>query len=101
MFKEPTLRQHTLLNGSAHGPASGATQVHREAASTSPLAALAALQVLQWGMLRTAVDDGVPASPASLHGSSPSSLVFSSLQLRCGGAHPVRSFSAENDPEPD
>ena len=47
-FKEPTLRPHTLLNGSAHGPDSGATQVHLEAASTSPLAALAALQVLQW-----------------------------------------------------
>ena len=45
-------------------------------------------------MLRTAVDDGVvdfglfstcAATPASLHGRSPSSLLFSSLQLRCGG----------------
>ena len=33
--------------------------MHLEAASTSPLAALAALQVLSSGMLRTAVDDGV------------------------------------------
>ena len=47
-FEEPTLRPHTLSNGSAHGADSGATQVHPEAASTSPLAALAALQVLQW-----------------------------------------------------
>ena len=30
------LRPHTLLNGSAHGPDSGATQVHLEAVSTSP-----------------------------------------------------------------
>eukprot|EP00964_Phaeocystis_antarctica_P109553 scaffold73990_cov74-Phaeocystis_antarctica.AAC.6 len=44
----PTLRRHTLLNGSAHGLDSGVVQVHPEAASTSPLAALAALQVLQW-----------------------------------------------------
>ena len=47
-FKGPTLRRHTLLNGSAHGLDSGVIQVHPEAASTSPLAALAALQVLQW-----------------------------------------------------
>eukprot|EP00964_Phaeocystis_antarctica_P040739 scaffold23307_cov76-Phaeocystis_antarctica.AAC.1 len=47
-FKGPTLRRHTLLNGSAHGLDSGVVQVHPEAASTSPLAALAALQVLQW-----------------------------------------------------
>ena len=33
--------------------------MHLKAASTSPLAALAALQVLSSGMLRTAVDDGV------------------------------------------
>ena len=65
--------------------------MHLEAASTCPVAALAALQVLQVGMLLSCspyVDDMVVdlgrfscASPASLHGSNPLSLMFSSFRL--------------------
>ena len=64
--------------------------MHLKGAGTSSLAALAALKVLH-GMLLTAVDEGSStsaastASPTSLHGVSPLSLVFSSFQLRCGG----------------
>ena len=52
-----------------------------------PVAALAALQVLQEGVLLTVVDEwsstsaASPASAASLHGSNPLSLMFSSFQL--------------------
>jgi hypothetical protein len=47
-LKRPTVRPHTFEDGPDHGPDSGASQVHLEAASTRPVAALAALQhVLQ------------------------------------------------------
>ena len=51
------------------------------------MAALAALQVLQvaccspWSMIWSSTSAASPASPASLHGSNPPSLMFSSFQL--------------------
>ena len=38
-----------------------------------------------WLMMGSSTPAASSASPTSLHGSSPSSLVFSSFQLRCGG----------------
>ena len=84
---------HTIQDGPAHGLDPGASQRHLEAASTSPLAAFGAFgstgsaPVLQWhaahpwSMIRSSTSAASPASPASLHGSSPPSLMFSSLQL--------------------
>ena len=65
--------------------------MHLEGASTSPLAALAALQVLQVAccssrsMMGSSTSAASPAYHTSLHGSNPLSLMFSSFQLRCGG----------------
>ena len=93
--KEPTLRPYTLRNGYFHGSDSGATQVHLEAASTSSLAALAALQVLQWhaaaprSMMGSSTSAASPASPTSLHGSIQHPIETDVQQLpaelRCGG----------------
>ena len=59
-------------------------QLHHPASNTDQ--ALQAACCAPRSMMGSSTSASSPASPASLHGRIPSSLVFSSLQLRCGGA---------------